>query len=426
MKLFISYAHDDEFLVRTQIVDVLLSGGHEPWFDHALIPGKDWQLQLLEAISDSEAFVYAMTPRSLESEWCLWEYGHAVRLGKPIMPVLLVRATIPPELGTIQYVDFTQGATGHPVAKLMGGLQMIDRSRVQPVPAAPTGAPAQAVPDHHREIERELEDEPSRKASSLSEDSTPSKSIVENPPKIAPLRSFKPLDWLRLYWWIFFHPGGLLDHRAAFGVGQESGTAAWLASTLALLPLLIPTLTTNVGSTTWRFNASSDLIVMLIAGLWLASGVFDSFFYPLPRWAFVVAFVVAFGLAGGVAVGLMNVIMVGQALDLVDVVTSAFVAVVAFGVASVVAGVMVGIVTFGRAGGTAFGLAVGVAFSVAFIAAGGVAGSVAFAVVVGVAVNVANNINERLQQGIRKPYWLSVVLGLLTPLSYIFLLVISF
>ena len=57
MRLFISYAHDDEETVRA-IVDLLRVGGHEPWFDAWLLPGQDWQAELLKAIQGFKAFVY--------------------------------------------------------------------------------------------------------------------------------------------------------------------------------------------------------------------------------------------------------------------------------------------------------------------------------------------------------------------------------
>jgi hypothetical protein len=38
-RIFVSYAREDKEIVR-QIVDILQDAGQEPWFDHALLPGR--------------------------------------------------------------------------------------------------------------------------------------------------------------------------------------------------------------------------------------------------------------------------------------------------------------------------------------------------------------------------------------------------
>ncbi|MDX1994031.1 MAG: toll/interleukin-1 receptor domain-containing protein, partial [bacterium] len=125
MKLFISYAHVDVYQVR-QLVDLLRAGGHETWFDHSLIVGQDWKQQLYDAIKSCEGFVYALTPESVASEWCQWEFGQAVEMGKPIFPVLMqARTQLPDTLNRFQYADFTEGPTPQGIAKLMGGLNAI-------------------------------------------------------------------------------------------------------------------------------------------------------------------------------------------------------------------------------------------------------------------------------------------------------------
>lgn len=125
MKLFISYARTDTDAI-IELVDLLRTGGHDPWFDHALIVGLNWQDQLFNAIQKCDAFVFVITQDSIESEWCLWEYGQAVDMEKPIIPILLDGEVILPEfLDHKQYADFTEGATGKAVARLLYGLNTI-------------------------------------------------------------------------------------------------------------------------------------------------------------------------------------------------------------------------------------------------------------------------------------------------------------
>lgn len=151
MLLFISYAREDTDRIR-ELVEILRDGGHEPWFDHRLVVGQDWREQLEEIINKCDAFVYALTPHSIESEWCQWEFSRASELGKPIIPILMDKASAPmlPEaIKRRQYADFTEGMTGRAVAKLLRGLQkvasIIPPKEVPAPPPIPSGVPSRAV-----------------------------------------------------------------------------------------------------------------------------------------------------------------------------------------------------------------------------------------------------------------------------------------
>jgi hypothetical protein len=69
LRIFISYAHKNKDLIE-EIVKILRAGGHDPRFDHDLIVGQYWEQQLRQAIRSCDAFVYALTPESVESEYC--------------------------------------------------------------------------------------------------------------------------------------------------------------------------------------------------------------------------------------------------------------------------------------------------------------------------------------------------------------------
>ncbi len=73
-RLFISYAHQDKTLV-TQVVELLRAGGHIPWSDHQLMAGQHWKRALRDEIERCDVFVYVLTPRSVTSEWCQWEFA---------------------------------------------------------------------------------------------------------------------------------------------------------------------------------------------------------------------------------------------------------------------------------------------------------------------------------------------------------------
>ncbi|HEX2907811.1 MAG TPA: toll/interleukin-1 receptor domain-containing protein, partial [Phototrophicaceae bacterium] len=123
MRIFISYAHADQVQIA-ELVDLLRAGGYEPWFDSDLIPGQDWEKQIRHAISESDAFVYALTPESLESEYCKIELTLAFENKKPIIPLKLKpNVKLPNNLARIQWVDFSAGRTPAAVARLLRAIR---------------------------------------------------------------------------------------------------------------------------------------------------------------------------------------------------------------------------------------------------------------------------------------------------------------
>ncbi len=143
MQIFISYAHVDEYRVE-ELVDILRASDHDPWFDHRLKVGRSWEEQLLEAIQECDRFLYALTPESVASAWCQWEFAQAVHADKPVIPVLVQAGTaIDGALGGVQWADFSKGPTPISAVKLITGVQeasVIDPARV-PLLDPPHAAP---------------------------------------------------------------------------------------------------------------------------------------------------------------------------------------------------------------------------------------------------------------------------------------------
>lgn len=126
IRVFISYARVNRPIVKDWVVDILVDAGYDVWFDDRLVPGLNWKQELNDRIQQCDVFIFCMTPQSITSEWCQHELAMARELGKPIIPVLLQAGTPQFEpLRSIQHVDFTHGATGSAVARLIGGVQQI-------------------------------------------------------------------------------------------------------------------------------------------------------------------------------------------------------------------------------------------------------------------------------------------------------------
>jgi hypothetical protein len=153
MQLFISYAHQD-YAGVVRLGEIFRAGEHDPWLDNPLLVGTLWKDELRKAIRLCQAFVYVLTPASVESEWCQWEFGEAIRLDKPIIPVLMDANTeIPDSLRPYQYADFT-GDSLIGAIRLMVGLgrksgieryaAYISSDDVESTVDDPSGVPAQA------------------------------------------------------------------------------------------------------------------------------------------------------------------------------------------------------------------------------------------------------------------------------------------
>jgi murein DD-endopeptidase MepM/ murein hydrolase activator NlpD len=150
MELFVSYAHQDMAKVRA-LVDVLRRAGHQPWFDEQLQIGREWQPQLEAAIQRCDAFVYALTPLSLDSEWCQWEFVTAIQHGKPIVPILLEDFSarkLPVVLQRFQYVDAHDGFPPALIARLERDFAVLSVTipvdQAPPAPEQPVGEPSRA------------------------------------------------------------------------------------------------------------------------------------------------------------------------------------------------------------------------------------------------------------------------------------------
>lgn len=147
MRLFASYAHENSADVL-QLVEILAAGGHTVLFDQQLLPGQDWKRELGGQIAGCDAFIYALTPLSVNSEWCQWELATAISLQKSVVPVLMAAdVALPDSLRRLQYADFKQGASPVAVAKLMGALSSLQKVAPKDspsVPADPKGIPSRA------------------------------------------------------------------------------------------------------------------------------------------------------------------------------------------------------------------------------------------------------------------------------------------
>lgn len=95
--VFVCYAHEDREIVFAQVA-WLKSRGFHLWVDEAIEAGSRWSDDLARAVEGCGTFLYFLTPRSVNSRYCLDEVHFALECGRPIVPVEIAPVTLTPGL----------------------------------------------------------------------------------------------------------------------------------------------------------------------------------------------------------------------------------------------------------------------------------------------------------------------------------------
>ncbi len=93
--LMISYSRRDKAFV-TELHKGLAEAGYDVWIDWEDIPkSADWWNEIKRGIEQANAFVFVISPDSINSEVCGWEIDHAIGLKKRFVPILYREVTDP-------------------------------------------------------------------------------------------------------------------------------------------------------------------------------------------------------------------------------------------------------------------------------------------------------------------------------------------
>ncbi len=103
--VFISYSRSDQQVVL-RLAAALEAANWRVWVDAEDIPPTaDWGEELAVGIRTAHTFVFAISPRSVRSKYCLRELDQALELGKRLVPVVLDdTGDVPEPLAARQYV----------------------------------------------------------------------------------------------------------------------------------------------------------------------------------------------------------------------------------------------------------------------------------------------------------------------------------
>ena len=110
--IFISYSRKNIDFVQ-KIVDNLMQNNLEPWIDWKSIPkGEFWKQEIERGIEEADAFLFLVSPDSVQTQWCKDEIEHAVKNNKRIIPIVIrdtEKTTIHPEINKRNWIFCRRG-----------------------------------------------------------------------------------------------------------------------------------------------------------------------------------------------------------------------------------------------------------------------------------------------------------------------------
>lgn len=125
LRIFVCYARVNKSYCA-ELVQYL--DGHDVWFDDRLYAGGNWWHQILQRLDWCQVFIFVISPDSIKSQYCLKELEVAIKLGRPIIPILITQGTrIPKSIAHLHYVDATRGHTGVAVHALHRAMRQTEQ-----------------------------------------------------------------------------------------------------------------------------------------------------------------------------------------------------------------------------------------------------------------------------------------------------------
>lgn len=113
LKTFLSYAREDFEFVNS-IFNLLTAHGYLPWMDkRLLLPGQDWQQEIVRSIKASDAFIVFFSSNSVgkrgvfqkELKLALDQLDYLLENDVYILPILIDECKVPEKFGNIQWIE---------------------------------------------------------------------------------------------------------------------------------------------------------------------------------------------------------------------------------------------------------------------------------------------------------------------------------
>ena len=112
--VFLSYAHADLLLAQRLRTD-LGALGISIWSDDAIQAGERWQEVIRNRLTEAVGVIVLITPNSLQSQWVVREWQHALTRDRQVIPVLangVTFADLPLDLQDIQGISLDSDYEG--------------------------------------------------------------------------------------------------------------------------------------------------------------------------------------------------------------------------------------------------------------------------------------------------------------------------
>ena len=93
--IFVSYAHADKDKVYPVIAK--LQEKYNVWFDEGIKWGKEWDVEIVQKLSNCSLFLYLVSERSLKSNNCKDEISYAKDSGLPFINICIEQVELPEE-----------------------------------------------------------------------------------------------------------------------------------------------------------------------------------------------------------------------------------------------------------------------------------------------------------------------------------------
>lgn len=442
--VFLSYSRKDKDLMQ-RIRDDLRAQHITVWTDDFLTPGTDaWNKAIEQAIEDAGCIVVILSPDAKESLWVNRELAYALSRKSPrrIFPVLArgdENDSIPIELIRTQRINF-QRNYNTAIQQLIGNIRNhlnIATSQAEIPPfqrshpqaqSKPKPTPSQPINSTQSTSQWIPSSQPPKSKPAMTPKSPPASSILKSEalqhPQlestsngvIKPLIPWLPWNQFRLLWWLFIHPGWFVDYRNQIGEQATKKSAAWLASTIIWLPLLIPILSglgTSPTTNATLMNISHLGWSGIVAFVWLTTIRKANREATNAGFIFGIMFI---GTVVGVAGGIAGIITIGTSAGVIGFIVGTITLTIALSVAESV--------SIGSRQITSDVIAPGIIIIIGALAgiasAGGITGAITIIaisiVVFGITISIVQVVKTGLQ--IRRLLFFNIIVLIFLALSY--------
>jgi len=123
--IFISYSTENKD-TKNLIANALARFCITTWVHNRdIAKGVDFEEAIYRGVDEADNFLYLISKEAIESEWCEKELKHAIARSKRVIPIKIEKVPekdLPPQIATLQYIDFTNNETPEDFIKDIGDI----------------------------------------------------------------------------------------------------------------------------------------------------------------------------------------------------------------------------------------------------------------------------------------------------------------